>query len=225
MTGLILLAGGLMTAITLGLFSVIKMDIAKFYLEYVVVFGGVASPIVASYLIQLYPDITSKIAPVIARVFTPLVLVTLIIYLISMILSDSKIFLDRDLLIMFNAMLLAVMAIIVFSITELNKSKAKNSNVLVLFLLAVLAIAINTIALVAIISRISTGMTPNRTVVLISNLLVFINLILLARRLFESYFRGTQLDAVEISVVKFLPVYFVWTIVVIFVLPFLFGLR
>jgi len=225
MTGLILISGGLLTAISVGLFSAIKINIEEFYFEYIAIFGGVAAPIVSYYLIRIFPTITSKIAPVIARIFTPLVLCTLVVYLISMIFSDSKILEDRDLLLLFNVMLLAVMAIIVFSVSELDKSKEKNVNVLILLALAVLAIAINSIALVAIITRVADGLTPNRTVVLVSNILIFINLILIAKNLYRSYFMKNQLDSVESIVAKYLTIYFVWTIIVIFILPFVFGFK
>jgi hypothetical protein len=225
MTGLILIAGGFLTGVTLGLFSVIKMNIETFYIQYVVVFGSVAAPIVSCYLIRLYPNITNKVAPVIARVFTPLVLITLVVYLVSLIFSKSKILEDRDLLMLFNVMLLAVMAIIVFSVSELDKSKQKNSNVLILFFLASLAIVINSIALIAIVSRVTNGLTPNRTVVMISNILIFVNLILIAKNLYESYFKNKQLDLVEQTVAKYLTIYSFWTIIVIFVLPFVFGLK
>jgi len=225
MTGLILIAGGFLTGITLGLFSAIKIEIHEFYFKYIVVFGSVAAPIVSSYLIRLYPNLTNKIAPVIARVFTPLVLITLAVYLVSLIFSESKILEDRDLLMLFNVMLLAVMAIIVFSVSELDKSKEKNSNVLILFLLASLAIVINSIALIAIVSRVTNGLTPNRTVVMISNILIFVNLILIAKSLYESYFKNKQLDLVEQTVAKYLTIYSFWTIIVIFVLPFVFGLK
>ena len=225
MTGLILIAGGMLTGITVALFSAIKMDIQKFYIEYVVVFGGVAAPIVAYYLIRLYPTLTSKIAPVIARVFTPLVLVTLAVYIISLIFSESSILENRDLLLVFNIMLVAVMAIIVFSVTELDKSKERNINVLILFVLAVLAILTNAIALVAIISRVTNGLTPNRTVVLVSNILIFVNLILLAKSLYYCFAKGKSLDTVERAVADYLKVYALWTIIVIFILPYVFGMK
>ena len=225
MTGLMLIAGGLMTGLTLGLFSVIKIDIAKFYLGYVVVFGGVAAPIVSYYLIRLIPNITSKIAPVIARVFTPLVLITMAGYLISFMFTEVKVLEDRDLLILFNVMLLAVMAIIVFSVSELEREKEKNLNVLILLFLAVLAIVIDSIALYAIISRVSGGFTPNRTVVLVSNILIFINLIVIAKSLYEAYFRRNPLESVEGLVARYLTIYFAWTIIVIFILPFVFGFK
>jgi len=225
MTGLILIAGGILTGITLGLFSAIKMEIHEFYFNYVVILGSVASPIVSYYLIRLYPNLTSKIAPVIARVFTPLVVITLTVYLISLIFLKSRILEDRDLLILFNVMLLAVLAIIVFSVSELDKSKERNINVLILFSLAVLAIVINSIALIAIISRVSNGLTPNRTVVLATNILIFVNLIIISKSLYKAYFNSNQLDSVERSVAKYLTIYSVWTIIAIFVLPFIFGLK
>lgn len=224
MTGLILLAGGLLTAITLGLFTAIKMNIEKFYIEYVAFSGAVAAPMVALYLVKLYPTITNKIAPVIARVFTPIVLLTLAVYLISLVFSKSNIQEDRELLILFNIMLLAVTAIIVFSLSELSKSD-KSFNVLMLFALALLAIVINAIALFAIITRLTEGFTPNRTVVLISNVLIFVNLVQIALNLLQVYFTGKPLRQVEVAVAKYLPVYFAWTIIVIFVLPFVFGMK
>lgn len=88
-----------------------------------------------------------------------------------------------------------------------------------------LAIAINSIALVAIISRVANGLTPNRTVVLVSNILIFINLILISKNLYGSYFKRLQLNSVEHTVAKYLTIYAAWTIIVIFILPFLFGLK
>ena len=224
MTGLILLAGGLLTAITLGLFTAIKMDIEKFYTGYVTLSGAVVAPMIALYLVKLYPTITNKIAPVIARVFTPIVLLTLAVYLISLVFSQSNILEDRELLILFNIMLLAVTAIIVFSLSELSKS-GKNFNVLILFSLALLAIVINSIALFAIINRLTEGFTPNRTVVLVSNVLIFVNLIQIAVNLLLVYIKGKPLQQVESAVAKYLPVYFAWTMIVIFVLPFVFGMK
>ena len=225
MTGLILIAGGMLTGITIGLFSVIDIDIVDFYFEYVALTGAVAAPVVAFYLIRLYPNLTSRIAPVIARVFAPLVLVTLIFYLATLLFSGSRVFEDRELLLLFNIMLIAVLALIVFSLTGLDNSKTKNINVLILLLLAVLAIVINAIALFAIGARVSSGITPNRIVVLVSNILIFVNLILIARDLYRSYFMGIDSDSVQQTVVKYMVVYAVYTIIVVFILPFVFGFK
>ncbi len=225
MTGLILIAGGLFSAVTIGLFSVIDLYIENFYFKNIALTGGVAAPIVSFYLIRLYPDITNKIAPVIARVFAPLVLVTLAVYLGSLIFSESRILADRELLLLFNVMLLAVMGIIVFSVSELDKTRERDINVLILFLLAMLAIVVDLIALIAIISRVAEGLTPNRSVVLISNILIFFNLILIVKNLYTSYFKSNQVESVEQTVARYLTIYAVWTVIVIFILPFVFGME
>ncbi|MDP3442315.1 MAG: DUF4153 domain-containing protein, partial [Ignavibacteria bacterium] len=67
--------------------------------------------------------------------------------------------------------------------------------------------------------------TPNRTVVLVSNVLIFINLILIATRLFKAYYKSNQLDSVEETVANYLTIYTIWTVIVIFMLPFVFSFK
>jgi len=225
MTGLILIAGGLLSAITIGLFSVIHWNIERFYANNVILTGCVIAPIVASYLLDQYPGITSRISPVLARLFTPLVLVTQLIYLGFVLFSDNNIMEDRQLLFLFNLMLLGVMALIVFSASELGHSHKKDKQVFLLLMLALLAIVIDGIAITAISSRVMDGITPNRLVVLCTNILILINLVLMARDLFRACFRDGMPGTVELTVAKYLWVYAAWTVFAIFLLPFLFGMR
>jgi len=222
MTGLIMIAGGLFTAITMQLFKAIDIDIREFYTKNILILGISAIPMVSFYLIKIYPDITRKITPVIAKIFTPIVVVTLFIYLVTFAFSAGKIIEDREILIIFNVMLVAVLALIVFSISELDKSVSKNYAVLMLFLLALIAIIIDIFALTAIISRLALGFTPNRTVVFGSNLLIFVNLIFIAKSLFLAYFKNESVDLVEEIVAKYLTIYMFWTLFVIFILPLIF---
>jgi hypothetical protein len=207
------------------LFSAIKISIQKFYFNYIIATGGVAVPIVSSYLIKLFPDLTSKIAPVIAKLFTPIVLLSLFIYLISLVFSGVPVFEDRNLLMIFNILLVAVMAIIVYSLPAIDRNKSGNINLVFLFCISVLTIVINSIALIAIARRIMDGVTPNRAVVLVSNVLIFIHLILLTISLYKSRFRSNGLGHAKTVISKYLPVYAVWTIVVIFIFPFVFGFK
>jgi hypothetical protein len=223
MTGLLLITGGILTGITIGLFSAIGTNIEKTYFDYIVIPGSMVSPILASYLLKLYPDITRRIVPVIARVFTPIVLVTLAVYLVSLAFSKIRILEDRNLLIIFNVMLVSVLALIVFSISELDKTRKRNIHVLILLLLAIVTLVINSLALTAIVSRLTYGLTPNRTVVLITNVLVFINLILITKDLFRSYTDAEKVSSVERTVAKYLTVYFLWTVFAMFILPAIFG--
>jgi hypothetical protein len=225
MTGLILLAGGVLTVVTMGLFSVIGMDISQTYANFIAIPGGVAAPVIAWYLIRNYPGITSKIAPVIARIFTPVVLVTLTVYLFSLIFSKNSILENREMLLVFNVMLLGVLTLIIFSVSEINREKSGKNSLMALLFLSAIAIIINSIALAAIISRVLDGLTPNRTVVLITNILVFINLILIAVKLYRVRFKGAPSEIIEKSVAKYLTVYAAWTVIAIFIVPLVFGFR
>ena len=71
MSTLILIAGGITTGITIGLFSLIGYQIEDFYSNNVVVVGLAAVPLVATFLTQTNPQLVSKVSPVIARIFSP----------------------------------------------------------------------------------------------------------------------------------------------------------
>ena len=225
MTGLILLAGGVLTLITMVLFQVIDIEIMPLYLHAIALPGAAAAPVIAWYLIRTYPGITSNIAPVIARVFTPVVLLTLTVFLISLAFAKSNILANRELLIVFNLMLLGVMALIVFSFSGINREKPGKNTLRLSFLLSILAIVINFIALMAIVSRVFEGLTPNRTVVMMTNILIFINLIMITPKLYRASFRGGPTESIEKTVAGYLPVYAIWSLLAIFMLPAIFGFR
>jgi len=224
MTSLILLAGGLMTAVTIGLFSMTGFNIEKFYFEYIVIFGLPAAPIFATYLTQTNPGLVGKISPVIAKIFSPLILVMLIIYLAAMVYSGKDPYTDREFLIIFNALLLGVMAIIFFSVAE--KSGINRIQMWVIFLLSVITIIVNCVALSAIMFRISEwGITPNRAAVLGSNILILINLMIVTAQLFKAVSYKADISLMHKGLASYLPIYFFWAIIVTFLFPLIFGFK
>lgn len=222
MTGLLAIAGAILSGVTIKLFEIIGMKIGQLYMENVAIVGVAVLPVVAAWLIDLYPGITDRIVPVIARVFTPLVLLSAVIYLAAIIVSGISLSQNREFLLVFNILLLGVMAIIVFSLSELDKSDVRKLNVILLFLLTVVTLLIDLFALSAIITRLSEGFTPNRTVVLVSNILILVNLLLVLPDLYLAGFRGNPLDRVERIISSYLPVYLIYSIVVIFIFPLIF---
>lgn len=222
MYGLLCITGAMLSGMTIGLFSVIGKDIGQFYMENIGIIGLAVFPVVAAWLTRQYPDITSRITPIIARIFTPLVFITTTVYLVAITVTGIDLSKNRDFLIIFNLLLLGVMAIIVFSLSELDKSNIRKLNVIVLFLLAVVTLIIDLYALSAIISRLSDGFTPNRTVVLLSNILVLVNILLILPGLFLAGFKGKPLDRVEKIICRYLPVYFLYAAAVIFIFPIIF---
>jgi hypothetical protein len=215
-----------LTGITLGLFSAIDIDLEPFYMKYIVVWGLVSAPIVATYIIRTYPFITNKIAPIIANIFNPLVLITLIIYLISIPIAGKDPYNDRNFLLIFNLMLLGVMGTIVFSVSEISLNKKQRFGETVLFILAIVTLLIDLIALSAIIYRLGAyGFTPNRTAVLGSNVLIIVNLSMFAVDLFKINFGNAEITKVEMTISRYLPVYAAWTFIVVFGFPLIFGMK
>jgi hypothetical protein len=226
MTTLIVIAGGIMTAVTIGLFKLIGLQIEEFYFQYFGIFGLSAAPILGTYLTQTNPQLVGKVSPVIARIFSPLVLVMLVIYLVAIVYSGKDPYNDREFLLIFNALLVGVMAIIFFSVAETSKSPKSRAEIWVLFLLSAITIIVNSIAISAILFRISEwGITPNRAAVLGSNALILINLLLVTGQLFKVVSKKGDITGVGRVIAFYLPIYVIWTIVVTFLFPLLFGFK
>jgi hypothetical protein len=226
MVVLILIAGGLLTGITLGLFELIGADINVFYFEYIVVTGVASAPIVGTYLVRVNPQLVNKVSPVIARVFTPLLFITLVVYLIAIIYTGKDPYTDRDFLLIFNGLLMGVMAIILFSVAEIADRKKNKMGVGMLCALTGVTFIVNGIALSAIVFRIAEwGITPNRLAVLGSNVLILTNLVIVSYRLLQTMRNKNEIESVEKGIAAFLPIYSLWTVVVIFIFPLVFGFR
>ena len=223
---IMVIAGGILTGITIGLFETIGIKIENFYMKNVVITGAVSVPIVATYITKNYTVLTNKIAPVIANIFSPLVLLTAVIFLVALAISGKDPYSDRNFLLMFNLMLLGVMTVIVFSISETSAGKKQKFNELVLFVLSITTVIIDLIALSAIFYRLGAfGITPNRLAVLGSNILILGNLVLIIIDLYKVNFRKALIGEVELTIAKYLPVYLIWIIFVVIGFPLIFGMK
>lgn len=226
MTTLIVIAGAIMSGVTIGLFSLIGYDIAQKYLQNVGVFGLSAAPVIGTYLTQTNPQLVGKVSPVIAKIFSPLVLVMLVVYVAAILYSGKNPYNNRDFLLIFNGLLVGVMAIIFFAIAGTSATAKSRAEIGILLALSVVTILVNCIALSAIVFRISEwGITPNRAAVLGGNVLILINLVLVTRKLFRLFSNKTELSDVGKSIAWYLPIYCVWTIIVTFIFPLIFGFK
>ncbi|MBP6055600.1 MAG: hypothetical protein KA527_08175 [Cytophagaceae bacterium] len=226
MSVVILLAGGLFTALTINLFGLIGIKIEDFYFRYLVLSALPTVPLLATLLVQQNPTLVSKISPVIARIFTPLVSLMLIIFLLTFIYSGKDPYNDREFLLIFNGILIGVMALLLFSVSESTKDAASHFQRLSLIILAFLAIINNGIALSAIAFRLfELGITPNRFAVLGSNVLVLVNLVFVTRELLGLWKGVKGLKDVEASMTRFLPFYALWAAIVSFVFPLIFSFQ
>lgn len=217
------ISGMLLSALTLQLFSFVGMDISEFYFENIVLFGAAALSVVGAYLVSRNLKLAKNIAPYIAKIFSPLVFVTLFVYLILVFWVGKNPFLDRNFLIAFNGILLCVLAITIFSITESTMGKRKNISDYINAALIILALIIDTVALSAMIFRLSSyGITPNRVAVLGVNILIWINLFLIMLAYVRYLQNKTGLVSVQDAVTKYLPIYGLYSAIVTFTFPLIF---
>lgn len=225
-TTLMLIAGGILTALTIGLFSLIDLNIEEFYFNNIVIVGLAMAPIIGTFLTRTNPQLVSKVSPVIAKIFSPLVLFMLVIYLVAILYSGKDPYNDREFLLLFNLLLIGVMAIIFFSVAETSHHRKNRFGLWILFLLSLITILVNGLALSAILFRISEwGITPNRAAVLGSNLIMLVNLLLIVPKFYNVLFRHAETHIIGTVTSAYLPVYAVWTIFVTFIFPILFGFQ
>jgi len=226
MSAILVLAGIILTGITIGLFELIGLQIADLYFSYIVIFILPSVPLLACFLVQTNPGLVNKVSPVIAKIFSPAVLIMLVIYLCAIIYSGKDPYTNRDFLTLFNILLLGVMALIFFSVTEGWKEDRLGSNKYILLPLSLVTIIVNIIALSAIIFRISEwGFTPNRLAVLGVNILMLIHLLMVSFRLYRAARKKENIAQVAIIIVSYLPIYFFWTIFVVFLFPMIFNFQ
>ncbi|WP_205521189.1 DUF4153 domain-containing protein [Psychroflexus aurantiacus] len=224
MSGLLCIAGGILSGMTVGLFNFIGLDIENLYFEYIAIYGLATVPVLAAYLTQNNSNLVGRVSPVIARIFSPVVLVMLVIYLAAIFYAEKDPFSNREFLLIFNLLLIGVLAILFFSVSENSASKKSNLEYAVLFSLSLVTTIVNLIALLAILMRISEwGFTPNRLAVLGANVLFLIHLIWVGFGLFRVCIQKKKPELVEKSIAYYLPVYGIWAFIVSFLFPLIFG--
>jgi len=224
---IVLIGGMVLTGLTFALFKLIDLDISDWYMKSVVVYGAIASPIVATLLIDRVVGDRFKITPLLARVFTPLFLVTVVAYLIAMILQHKSPFTDRDFLIAFNGLLLVVLGLCVFSVSERGPKDSSGVIDLMNVALVSVTLVIDVVALAAILFRVTSdgGFTPNRLAVLGANLLAFCHLAGILYHYMRFIRKTGRFERLENWIVGYLPAYTIWSLVVMVGFPLLFWFR
>lgn len=225
-TTVVLIGGMVLTGLTFALFGLIDVDIRKFYMENVVIYGAVGAPIVATLLVEKVVGNRFKITPLLAKVFTPLFLATTVAYLIAMIVKHKSPFTDRDFLIAFNGLLLVVLGLCIFSISERRPEAPPGLGDLMSTALVWVTLVIDVIALAAILFRLTSyGFSPNRLAVLGANLLAFCHLAGIFYHYIRFLRKNARFSPLENWIVGYLPAYAVWSLAVVIGFPLVFWFR
>lgn len=236
MGGLFVIAGGLFTGITVGLFAALDVEFPVLVQRLFIAGGGGLIPVVATAVIydpnappagQAFDQGLSKLVALLMRILLPLTLLVLIVYLAFIPFNFRAPFDNRDVLIIYNGMLFAVVALLVGA-TPVSQAELspplRHWLRLGIIAVAALALIVSLYALAAILYRtVLDRLTPNRLTFMGWNVINigFLLLLLLyqarakAGRWLQNLFRAYSAGTVA---------YTVWTVAMIVALPWLFGI-
>jgi hypothetical protein len=221
---LVAFGGGVLVALSLGVFNAIDVDLAPFVQSWVLPCGAVGAIVVVAWLVEAKQSVIENMAPVLTMVFTPLFAIMLVAALIGMAVTGNVINADRDVLILLDVLLVMVLGLVLYSFSARDPGAGPSLMDAVQFVLVVSALAIDAVALAAILDRITEfGFTPNRTAGLGLNLVLLANLAWSAW-LLQGFLRGQRRFAdMERWQTAYIPVYAAWAAAVVLVFPPLFG--
>jgi hypothetical protein len=237
LAGLFVIAGGLFTAITIGLFDALNVDFPEVMMRLFIAGGLGLIPVLAVAVIynptvppaeQAFDEGLSKLVALLMRILLPLTLLVLLVYLAFIPFNFRAPFDNRDVLIIYNGMLFAVIALLVgatpVSLAGVSPRLARWLR-LGIITVATLALIVSLYALAAILYRTALDrLTPNRLTFIGWNVvnigLLFLVLLFQARAregrwlhgLYRAYSAGTV-------------AYAVWTLAMILAIPWLFGIN
>jgi hypothetical protein len=220
---LIALGGGVFMGFMAMIFEAIGIDVEPFFESFVLsaVAGAV---IVASWLVEAKQSVIENMAPVLARLFTPLFAALLITFLGTLLWTGRGIDIERDILIAFDLLLVVVLGLLLYSVSARDPRSPPGAFDVLQVVLVVSALLVDAVALWAIAARITEfGFSPNRVAALGENVILLVNL-LWSGVLYIRFLTGRgSFTNVERWQTDYLPVYAVWAAVVVIVFPLAFG--
>jgi hypothetical protein len=221
---LLALGGAVLTGLTLGAFSLIGTDFEPVLTAWVLPFAVPGALVVAAWLVEAKQDVLENIAPVLTRIFTPLTIVMLLALLGVISAAGGLVDVDRELLILMDAILILVLSLLLYSISARDPLARPNLFDGLQLVLVTAAIAVDAVMLTAMLTRIAEfGFSPNKIAALGLNVLLLVHLIR-AAWLTVGFLRGRRpFGQVENWQTRYLPVYAAWAAVVVVVFPPLFA--
>jgi hypothetical protein len=220
---LIALGGGVLMGLTAAILEPTGVDVEKVF-EWVVPSGAAGAVVVAAWLVEWKQRVVENMAPVLTLLFTPLFALMLAASAVVYAATGLGDAFDRDLVGVFDALLVVVLALVLYGISARDASASPDWMDRIQLVAVVSALVLDLMVLGSMIARIGDlGFTPNRTAALGLNLVLLVNLAG-AAWLSARFLTGrSRLHRLERWQTTYLPVFALWAAAVVVVLPPLFG--
>ena len=221
---LLALGGGVLIGLTVAVLSAVGIDPGPVLADWVLPLTVPGALVVAAWLVEAKQNVVENIAPVLTRVFTPLTIIMLLAVLVVLATAGGLGAVDRDLLILMDAILVLVLSLLLYSISARDSLARPGLFDILQLVLVVVALAVDAVMLTAMLARITEfGFSPNKIAALGLNLLLLVHLTR-AAWLTVGFLRGRRpFTALERWQTQYLPVYGVWALIVVAVFPLLFS--
>lgn len=221
---LLALGGGVLVGLTVAVIQLVGLDPEPVLSDWVLPFAIPGALVVASWLVEAKQEVVENIAPVLTKVFTPVTLVMLLVLLGVLATAGTLVDVDRDLLILMDAILVLVVGLLLYSVSARDPLARPGLFDGLQLVLVVAALAVDAVMLTAMLARIAEfGSSPNKAAALGLNLLLLIHLAW-AGWLSVGFLRGRRpFAALERWQTRYLPLYGVWAAVVVVAFPPLFA--
>ena len=230
---LIALGGAVLVALTMAVFAAIGLDAANVVEEWAIPCGVAGAVVISGWLVEAKQSVIENIAPVLTKLFTPLFTVLLLTFFVAGLLQGSlvepvdggpEMFGQRDLLIVFDVVLVVVLGLLLYAMSARDPLAPPSWFERLQLVMVVAAILVDLLVLIAMIGRIAEyGASPNKLASLGLNLILLANLAGAAWLHLRFLAARTPWDRLERWQTGFVPVYLVWSTVVVVVFPPLFG--
>lgn len=217
---LLALGGGVLIGLTSAVLQIVGVDPEPLLTEWILPFGIPGALVVAAWLVEAKQSVVENIAPVLTRVFTPLTIAMLLTVLVVLTASGGLVSVERELLILMDAILVLVLSLLLYSISARDSLARPGLFDALQLVLVVTALAVDAVMLTAMLTRISEfGLSPNKIAALGLNLLLLVHLAR-AAWLSVGFLRGRRpFSVLERWQTRYLPIYGAWAAIVVVVFP------
>lgn len=221
---LIALGGAVLAGLTIAVFAAVGVRADDIVAEWVLPCGAAGAVLVGAWLVEAKQSVIENIAPVLTRLFTPLFALLLVAFLATTIWQPNVIETDRELLIVFDLVLVVVLGLLLYATSAREPLAAPGWFDRLQAVLVGSAILVDVLVLVAMVARISTfGFTANKVASLGLNAILLVNLGWSLWLLIRALRGRGSFARLERWQTAYLPVYAGWAAAVVFLLPPLFG--
>ncbi|CDK01283.1 conserved membrane hypothetical protein [Microbacterium sp. C448] len=221
---LIALGGGVLIGLTVLVISPIAPESISSLDKWTLPSGGAAAVIVAAWLVEAKKSVIENIAPVLTAIFTPLFAVMLVVAAVLYAVVGIGREFDRDLLTGFDVLLLVVLGLVLYGLSARPETARAGAMDVIRLVAVVAALVLDALVLGSLIGRIGElGLTPNRVAAIGLNVLLIVNLAVTAWLSIRLLIGRSTVSRLVRWQTSYLPVFGVWAVCVVLIVPVLFA--